>query len=209
MKPIFTDYGEVEHVIYLIEDQLNAPVDFKYPMGTASYLADRLREELLEGGIDEGKLVDANELAFWTVPKLQPGTWQHAFADCLCALLVYYRSPLGEPVDAFDALARQQELHELEERCIAVLTADMARFRLKAVHELKPLAEKGTNYGKRQSKAASAPRKLTIQQQKSIAKAYWQRVKIGEKYGALKELSGRFDVSTETIRTTVNKYKQN
>jgi hypothetical protein len=71
------------------------------------------------------------------------------------------------------------------------------------------LAEKGKNYGKSQSKAASAPRKLTIEQQKSIAKEYWRRVKDGEQYGAVKDLSARFDVSTETIRTTAKKYKQN
>lgn len=79
---------------------------------------------------------------------------------------------------------------------------------LKAACLTIPLAEKGTNYGKAQSKAASAPRKLTIDQQKSIAKTYWQRVDMGEKYGALKELSGRFGVSTETVRITVKKYKQ-
>ena len=38
-------------------------------------------------------------------------------------------------------MARRQELDDLKEKCLAVLTADMARFRLKAVRELKPLAE--------------------------------------------------------------------
>jgi hypothetical protein len=209
MKPIFTDYEDIEHVLYLIEEQLGAPVDWEYPMETAHVLAARLRTELLKGGVDEASIVDGNELAFWTVPKLQPGTWEHAFADCLATLLTTFQTPYGKITDAEDALNRRQELHSLKEQCIGILVADKSRFRLKAVHKLKPLAEKGKNYGKSQSKAASAPRKLTIERQKSIAKEYWRLVKDGEKYGALKALSARFDVSTETIRTTAKKYKQN
>lgn len=209
MKPVFNDYEDIEHVLSLIEEQLGAPSDWEYPMETAHVLAARLRTELLEGGVDEASIVDGNELAFWTVPKLQPGTWEHAFADCLATLLTTFQTPYGKITDAEDAFNRRQELLSLKDQCIGILVADKSRFRLKAVHELKPLAKKGTDYGESQSKAASAPRKLTIEQQKSIAKEYWLRVKAGEKYGALKELSGRFDVSTETIRTTIKKHKQN
>ena len=140
MKLIFTDYGELEHVLDLIEDQLAAPIDSKYPMEAAHVLAQRLRAELLEGGMDEAAIADANELV-WTVPRLQPDTWKYAFADLLSTLLSTFQNPYGETTDAYDALARRQELEHLKERCLAVLTADIARVRLKVIRQLKPLAE--------------------------------------------------------------------
>ena len=95
MRPVFTDFGEIEHVLDLIEDQLAAPIDFKYQMETSHVLVDRLRAELLEGGMDETAIADANELAFWTVPKLQPDSWEYAFADCLSTLLTTFITPRG------------------------------------------------------------------------------------------------------------------
>lgn len=141
MKPVFLDYEEIQHVLFLIEEQQAAPIDWPYQMETAHVLADHLRTELLEGGVDEAKIVDGGELAFWTVPKMQPGTWEHAFADCLATLLTTFQTPYGTITDAEDGLYRWEELNSLKEKCIRILVADKSRFRLKAVHELKPLAQ--------------------------------------------------------------------
>jgi hypothetical protein len=70
-------------------------------------------------------------------------------------------------------------------------------------------AQDGVNYSNKQSEAASHPHKITEQKAKSIAKTYWEMVRNGEKYGAVKMLAADNNVSTTTINTITKKYKPN
>lgn len=72
-----------------------------------------------------------------------------------------------------------------------------------------PKAIQGAKQSRGASKAASAPRKVTEEKQKSIAKSYWKSVQEGTKYGAVKALAAKYEISTQHIRNIAKKYPAN
>lgn len=151
MKQLFEDYGEIDHVIYLIEVQWLTEKRGPYEMRTVKYLAESLRNELLEDGFTTPEqIVDANEIVFWYLDKrVSPDMWQYAFADCLAALLSSFDEPLEETADAREKMERGVLLKELRDKCVSVLHADQSRIRAANIEKLIPLAEIGvkTKYG--------------------------------------------------------------
>lgn len=95
------------------------------------------------------------------------------------------------------------------ERLLMLDQADSHWLKIMMLRDIIPAAQKGAKYSKTQSEIASAPRKMTELQQKSIAKEYWQRKADGDGYGLAKDLAGRHDVSTQAIRNIAKKYKPN
>jgi hypothetical protein len=64
-------------------------------------------------------------------------------------------------------------------------------------------------YRQAQSARASQPRKLNEDQQRRIAKCYWDAKQDGSFYGTVKRLAAEYDVSQTTIQSTAKKYKPN
>jgi hypothetical protein len=171
MKLVFSDYSEITHVFRIIKEQWEeSPNDFpprpEYipPMGTARYLADLLRGELVtEGGASEDDLEDAGEILNWYMPGIEPGMWQYHFAECLASLLIYFWEPLGKP-QAGDTWNRLAEINRLESKLVLVMLADHLRhavregagFKEKAsalsehLREIEPAAKDGKEFINRQ-----------------------------------------------------------
>ncbi|SEN63599.1 hypothetical protein [Nitrosomonas marina] len=145
MRQIFQDHGEIDHVIYLIEEQWNDTHRNQYEMRTAKCLADFLRDELLSNGNTEpSEIVDANEIVFWYLDKrVSPDMWQYAFADCLASLLLYFYEPAGITDDVYERLERNNQINDLREKCVKVLHADLARISAAKINRMTPFAETG------------------------------------------------------------------
>lgn len=79
----------------------------------------------------------------------------------------------------------------------------------KDVERLGPLAITGQRLKDANKIKGALTGKLKEPVRERIAKAYWERVGNGEKYGAAKFLAGRHEVSEATIRTIAKKYKPN
>ena len=111
-------------------------------MRTAKYLAELLRNELLEDGITTPEqIVDANEIVYWYLDKkVSPDMWQYAFADCLAALWIYFDKQLAHTDDVFEKLESSNQLNDLRDRCVRVLHADQSRIRAANIEKLIPLA---------------------------------------------------------------------
>lgn len=186
MNQIFQNYDEIDLVIQTIRDELNQAHETDPPsskeMAAAKRLAEKLRQELLDGGVAPEQIVDANEIVYWFLDKeAPPGTWQYHFANCLASLLINYDESLGVPRDAKDSFYRNSELMSLEKECLAVLSADLARIREFEINSLTPLAERGRQHSTQQSKRAKKPRskltdiikQLTHQHPEETAKELW------------------------------------
>lgn len=145
MRQIFEDYGEVEHVIYLIEEQWKDTHRNQYEMRTAKILAEFLRDELLNNGnVRPEDIVDANEIVVWYLDrKVSPDMWQYVFADCLASLLIYFYKPIGVTDDVYEELERSNQINDLREKCVRVLHADIARIGAAKINRMMPFAETG------------------------------------------------------------------
>lgn len=155
MKQLFEDYGEINHVIDLIEEQwtegqYNDGQRDLYEMRTAKHLAELLRNELIEDGITTpGDIVDANEIVFWYLDKkVSPDMWQYAFADCLANLWICFDKQLSRTDDVVEQMDRRNELDDLRDKCVKVFHADQSRIRAENIGKLTPLARVGVEVTK-------------------------------------------------------------
>lgn len=140
MKQLFEDYGEIDHVIDLIEEQRNDAKRGPYEMRTAKCLA-----ELLGDGITSPEqIVDANEIVYWYLDKkVSPDMWQYAFADCLALLLICFNEPIDVTDDVHEKLERSIQIDDLRDKCVKVLYADQSRIGAADIEKLSPLAKIG------------------------------------------------------------------
>lgn len=136
MKMILGDECELEYRLEQIheEDQsepirrpiLENPSSEKMP--TAHYMADRLREGLIAGGVKANQIADTSDIVNWFLVYEAPqGSWHRAYAQCLATLMMYFFEPTGPLSSPAERLARAADLRRLEEECGHVLMADRLR----------------------------------------------------------------------------------
>lgn len=93
------------------------------------------------------------------------------------------------------------------ERLLMLDQADAHWEKLLLLRDAIPMARKGAAHSKKQSKSASAPRKLKDGDAEMAATEYWRRKAAGDGYGLITEIASRYDVTPKTIRMWSKRYK--
>ena len=138
-EPFFTDSGELDHVLYLLAENVKELANFPLSDEEEAFhlancplvcLKKRLRDELIKSNIEPGEIEDANEL-FHLLDRPSLNEYQIACAE---ALITVYM------IDSFSELA--ERLEELKGKLsrVQVTSADGAIFDADAASK-----EKATN----------------------------------------------------------------
>lgn len=131
-----------------------------------------------------------------------------------CALLDFDLVAFDAWLDALPACPIKSGLSERREQAFQAMIRNeqsTALWHLEFLNErwrqarreafLVPLARKGKAYSEAQADRASTPRKLDEHDRRRVLALYAERVRNGEKYGAIKALATQLGVDRKTIGT--------
>lgn len=107
--------------------------------------------------------------------------------------------------DAYKHAFETRELTEIDS--LQCEKAELLLQKAMMIQQTAPIIAAQRKYKNEQSKRASKPRKLTVDENKRIAKQYLESKRDGEGYGAVKALAAKYDVSETTIHNIVKKHK--